>query len=133
MKKAYLLLIFVLLQFSFNTKAQDKIKFESTTQQIVKYDEWLHPVDTIFTKDIIVVELSVKANRVTFTYTDKSKNMSYETMGCGKMKGLGVYACSLKDQSLGWGSLVQFKEDEIMLVLSEKMEMKLRSLTKIKQ
>lgn len=132
MKKLLLAGIFILGSIS-SSIAQNYFQFESSAQQIIKYEGFYKAVDTVQINDTIMIELNVKKNTLTLTHSDKSKNKAYQTTGCGKIKGQDLYACTLKDQA--WGSLVQIKDDnsEIIVVLTETMELRLRSLKKIEK
>jgi hypothetical protein len=117
----------MLTSITIQLKAQKNFKFKSTAQQINHYDSFYNVVDTVSTSDTVIVELNPKKNILKLMYKDPSKNTAYNTTGCGKIDG--SYACTLKDQS--WGSLVQFQDAEILFVLTEKMEVRFKSLTKL--
>ena len=109
--------------------AQKSYKFISTQQQIRNLNGFYNVVDTVMTNDTVTIELNARKNLLTLTYSDNTKNVSYKTNGCGKIKDQS-FACTIPDQS--WGSLIQIKDDsEILFVLTDKIEMKFRSLTPV--
>jgi hypothetical protein len=128
-----LLIGFIVFGSISHSIAQNYFQFESSAQQIIKYEGFYKAIDTVQTNDTITMELNVKKNTLTLTYPNKSKSKSYQTVGCGKIKGEGLYACTLKDQA--WGSLVQIKDDgsEVIVVLTETMHLRLYSLKTIEK